>query len=51
MRLSYFRYALKTAADPRELFAEASRELQLTAPFHALLEQFVPAAKHEAAAS
>jgi hypothetical protein len=41
MRLSYFRYALKTAADPRELFAEASRELQLTAWFKSLLEQFV----------
>ena len=51
MRLSYFRYALKTAADPHELFAEASQELQLTAPFQELLEQFVPAAKHETAAS
>lgn len=45
MRLSYFRYALKTATDPYELFAEASRELQLTAPFNSLLEQFVPVAK------
>ncbi len=51
MRLSYFRYALKTAADPHKLFAEASRELQLTARFNELLEQFLPAAKHEAAAS
>ncbi len=51
MRLSYFRYALKTAADPHGLFAEASQELQLTAPLRVLLEQFVPAAKHEAAAS
>jgi hypothetical protein len=29
MRLSYFRYALKTAADPWKLFAEANQELQL----------------------
>src|SRR5438270_13453169 len=42
MRLSYFRYALRSAADPRELVAEASRELQLTARFKSLLEQFVP---------
>jgi hypothetical protein len=42
MRLSYFRYALKTAPDPRERFAEASRELNLTAQFTTLLEQFVP---------
>src|SRR6266567_47292 len=33
MRLSYFRYALKAAADPRGLFSEASQELQLTARF------------------
>ena len=45
MRLSYFRYALKAAPDPRELFAEASQELQLTARFKALLEQFVPLTK------
>ncbi len=51
MRLSYFRYALKTAADPRELFREASRELQLTSPFHALLEQFVPVTSTQSSAS
>jgi len=52
MRLSYFRYALKTAADPRELFAEASRELQLTAGFKSLLEQFVrPLKKQDLALS
>src|SRR5437899_10330178 len=45
MRLSYFRYALKAAPDPRELFSEASQELQLTARFKALLEQFVPLTK------
>jgi hypothetical protein len=47
MRLSYFRYALKTAADPQELLREASQELQLTARFKSLLEQFVPLTKHQ----
>src|SRR6266513_3595330 len=47
MRLSYFRYDLKTAADPGELFAEASRELQLTARFKSLLEQFVILTKNQ----
>jgi hypothetical protein len=47
MRLSYFRYALKTAAVPRELIAEASRELQLTARFKSLLQQFVPPNKKQ----
>jgi hypothetical protein len=51
MRLSYFRYALKTAADARGLFAEARKELQLSAPFDALLEEFVPAAKQAAASA
>jgi hypothetical protein len=50
MRLSYFRYALKEAADPRELFAAASRELQLTARFKSLLEQFVPFTKNQSLA-
>src|SRR5882762_11126312 len=50
MRLSYFRYALKAAPDPSGLFAEACRELHLTAPFKDLLEQFVPLTnKHELA--
>jgi Family of unknown function (DUF5519) len=51
MRLSYFRYALKTAPDPRELFAKASRELHLTPQFKILLEQFVPLAKKQFLAS
>ena len=42
LRLSYLRYALKSAADPRELFAAATEELQLTSTFKSLLEQFVP---------
>jgi hypothetical protein len=51
MRLSYFRYALKTAADPGDMFAKASRELQLTAQFKSLLEQFVPLTKQQELAS
>jgi hypothetical protein len=47
MRLSYFRYAMKSADEPRELFVEASRELQLTAQFTSLLEQFVPVTKNQ----
>ena len=47
MRLSYFRYALKSARDPRKMFAEASEELQLTGRFKSLLEPFVPATKSE----
>jgi hypothetical protein len=45
MRLSYFRYALRTATAPRKLFLEASQELQLTARFQALLGQFLPLTK------
>src|SRR3984893_14880051 len=45
MRLSYFRYAMKADADPRKLFGEVSQELQLTARFKSLLEQFVPLTK------
>jgi Family of unknown function (DUF5519) len=43
MRLSYFRYALKAAADPAQLLAEAKEELQLSHRFEALLRQFLPA--------
>jgi len=42
MRLSYLRYALKKASDPRSLFERESEELRLTARFKALLEKFVP---------
>jgi hypothetical protein len=47
MRLSYFRYALRTAADPRKLFSETSQELQLTARLKSLLEQFIPSTKNQ----
>ncbi len=42
MRLSYFRYGLKTADDPRKLLAQASQELQLTSWFKSLLERLIP---------
>jgi len=42
MRLSYLRYALKKAADPRELFEQESEQLRLSPQFKSLLEPFVP---------
>jgi Family of unknown function (DUF5519) len=42
MRLSYLRYALKAAADPRSLFAQETEELHLSPAFQSLLEPFVP---------
>jgi hypothetical protein len=42
MRVSYLRYALKTAADPRGLLERESQELNLNPGFKSLLERFVP---------
>ena len=42
MRLSYLRYALKTAVNPSELLAQESERLQLSPSFRNLLGQFVP---------
>jgi hypothetical protein len=42
MRLSYLRYALKTASDPRRCLDEYSEELQLSPQLRSLLEPFVP---------
>jgi Family of unknown function (DUF5519) len=41
MRLSYLRYALKEAPDPRKLFEHESEELRLSPRFKSLLEPFV----------
>ncbi len=41
MRISYLRYALKQAADSRELLARESQVLRLSPRFQALLEPFV----------
>ena len=42
MRLSYLRYALKAASDPRELLEQKSEELHLNPEFKSLLERLVP---------
>ncbi len=42
MRLSYVRYALKTARDPRGLLERESAELRLSPQLKSLLEPFVP---------
>jgi hypothetical protein len=42
MRLSYLRYALKTAPDPQSLFEQESEKLHLNDHFKSLLEPFVP---------
>ncbi|MFY9530539.1 MAG: luciferase family protein [Candidatus Acidiferrales bacterium] len=42
MRLSYLRYALKKAIDPRHLLEQESEELHLSPQFKSLLEPFVP---------
>jgi hypothetical protein len=42
MQLSYLRYALKTASDPRRVLDEYSEELQLSPQFKSLFEPFVP---------
>lgn len=41
-RLSYLRYALKTAPDPRRLLERETEQLDLSPPFKLLLEPFVP---------
>jgi Family of unknown function (DUF5519) len=42
MRLSYVRYALKTANDPRGLLEQEGEELHLSVNFRSLLEPFAP---------
>lgn len=42
MRLSYLRYALKTAANPHALFEGEAHELNLSPRFRSLLEPFIP---------
>ena len=49
MRLSYLRYALKTATDPRRMLAQESEQLQLSPLFRSLLGEFVPSAATKAA--
>jgi hypothetical protein len=42
MRLSYLRYALKTAHDPRGLLEQESEELHLNPELRSLLKRFFP---------
>jgi hypothetical protein len=42
MRLSYLRYALKTASDPRGMLEHEDEVLRLGPRFRSLLEKFVP---------
>lgn len=42
MRLSYMRYALKIACDPRRFLDEQSEELQLSPQLKSLLEPLLP---------
>ncbi len=42
MRLSYLRYALKSAPDPYEMLEREGLALRLSPDFRSLLEQFVP---------
>jgi len=43
LRLSYLRYAMKAAPDPRELFDRQSQELDLSPHFRSLLKPLLPA--------
>jgi len=49
LRLSYLRYTLKTASDPRGLLEHESEELGLSSKFRSLLEPFVPLAENHLA--
>jgi len=42
LRLSYLRYALKSASNPRNLLEQENERLHLNPRFKALLEPFVP---------
>lgn len=42
LRISYLRYALKTASDPHELLKQESESLHLSPRFISLLEIFAP---------
>ena len=48
MRLSWLRYALKSAPNPQELLRTESQQLKLSRRLVSLLELFIPANKTEA---
>lgn len=43
LRLSYLRYSLKRASDPKSVLEREAAKLRLTAEFRSLLAQFIPA--------
>jgi hypothetical protein len=47
VRLSYLRYALKSASDPRKMFEREIEELHLSLRFRSLLEPFVPKTRNK----
>jgi hypothetical protein len=49
LRLSYLRYSLKTASDPRGLLQQESDALHLSPQFRSLFERFLPRAADPAA--
>jgi hypothetical protein len=49
MRLSYLRYALKSASGPREMFEREVEQLHLSPRFRSLLEPFVPRSAEQVA--
>ena len=49
MRLSYLRYALKSASDPRGMLQHEGDVLRLTSQFRSLMEKFVPGTANHAA--
>jgi hypothetical protein len=49
IRLSYLRYALKTASDPHGLLEQETRELHLRPRFKSLLEPFLPRTANQSA--
>jgi hypothetical protein len=49
MRMSYLRYALKSASNPRKMFERESEDLHLTPRLRSLLEPFVPRAAEQVA--
>jgi Family of unknown function (DUF5519) len=42
MRFSYLRYLLKSDSNPRQLFEQESKRLELNSRFKSLLERFIP---------
>ena len=49
MRMSYIRYALKSASDPRKMLEREIGELHLSLRYRSLLEPFVPKAAEQVA--